>query len=68
VLEIDATTLNASTANGAVAIEDTAGGLAVGLVTAGTADVNLRATGGSLTEAAGKARFPGATRLLRAGR
>jgi len=50
-LEIDATTLNATTEGGSIYIEDTAGGVAVGLVTAGIGDVNLKATGGSLTEA-----------------
>lgn len=50
-LEINAATLNASTA-GAVGddifVLDTAGGLTAGLITAGAGDVNLRVAGGSL--------------------
>jgi hypothetical protein len=53
-LEIDAVTLNASSAGGSQFLEDTAGGLAVGLVTATQVagnEVNLIVTNGSLTEA-----------------
>lgn len=55
-LEINATTaLNATTANGDMFLNDTTGGLGLGLVDAGTAGVTLTATGGSLTDAAGDA-------------
>jgi hypothetical protein len=50
-LEINATTLSASTSLAAgndINVEDTAGGLVVGLVTAGAGDVNLTARSGSL--------------------
>ena len=54
-LEIDATTLNAATAGAAVGddifIDDTAGGLAAGLVTAGAGNVDIDVIGGSLTSA-----------------
>ncbi len=53
-LQIDATTLNASTAGGDIFITNTTGNLAVGLVSAGatgTGDVSLTATSGSLTDA-----------------
>ena len=54
-LEIDATLLNASTEGGGVWLEDTAGGVIVGLVTttgAANSVVALRAIGGAITEAA----------------
>ena len=42
-LEIAATTLNAATAGGDTYLNDTAGGVAVGLITAGAGDVDLTA-------------------------
>ena len=48
-LNINATTaLNASTVNGEIGLNDTAGGVAVGFVNAGTGAVSLTATGGSI--------------------
>ncbi|MFO0813423.1 MAG: hypothetical protein U0796_09400 [Gemmatales bacterium] len=55
-LEIEADTVNASTAGGNINIIDVANGFAVGLVTAGTGNVTLTATnGGSITSQAGDA-------------
>ncbi|MGE0755391.1 MAG: beta strand repeat-containing protein, partial [Pirellulaceae bacterium] len=57
-LEINAVTLNASTAGAAgddIFIDDMAGGLAAGLITAGAGNVDLDVLGGSLTSAAGDA-------------
>src|SRR5262249_15560263 len=48
-VEINATTLDATTAGGNIFITDTAGGVAVGRVSAGTGDVTLPAVGGSIT-------------------
>jgi hypothetical protein len=50
-LEINADILNTSTAGGNIFLNDTAGGVALGLVTAGSGDVNLGATNGSITDA-----------------
>ena len=51
-LEIDAGTLNAQTANGNVVLADTAGGVALGTVNAGTGLVILDAAGGAITDGA----------------
>ncbi len=51
-LEIDAKTLNVTTAGGSVFLRDISGGIAIGLVDASTGDVTLTATGGSITESA----------------
>lgn len=51
-LELNAVTLNASTAGGgSIHVTDTAGGVAVDLVNAGTGNVNLNVMNGSLTSA-----------------
>ncbi|MDD4890118.1 MAG: LEPR-XLL domain-containing protein, partial [Phycisphaerae bacterium] len=55
-LEINATTLNAQTNDGNIVLEDTAGGVTLGTVDAGTADLILTATGGSIAAAAGPGR------------
>jgi len=53
-LEIDAASLSATTQGGRIWLEDTAGGVGVYLVAAGTnGTVNLKATNGSITEAGG---------------
>ena len=52
-LEIDAAILNAQSAGGNLYLNDTSGGVALGLVTTGsttTGEVNLTATNGSMTE------------------
>lgn len=51
-LELSAVTLNASTTDADIVLLDTAGGLTVGSMDAGTADIDLTVTGGNLTSAA----------------
>jgi trimeric autotransporter adhesin len=48
-LQINATTLTASTTNGEIGLNDTAGGVAVGTINAGTGAVSLTATSGAIT-------------------
>ncbi len=52
-LEVDAATLNAASANGDIFVTDTAGGVAVAGVSAGSGNVTLKTTGGALTSATG---------------
>jgi len=71
-LEVDATTLNATTALGVgdnINLTDTASGVAIGLVTAGAGNVTLTATGGMINSATpdGTADAVGATITLNAG-
>ena len=53
ILEVNATTLlsaDSSAANGVINLLDTAGGMPIGLITAGTNNVTLTATSGSITD------------------